>query len=381
MGGVAQSVSNDVSNAISAVGQVGQAIINNPLPVIETVALTTALGPEGAALADTIGAPATAAVSSAAVAAANGGNVQQIADAAAGGAVGSEVSSLVSQGTSPIQGAASGSTSPLAAAAGGAAGGATQAALSGQNVGQAALTGGAVGGLASAGAQEASSLLSPGTMSGTGLSAQPSTGSSLDLVNAPTTVTDPTTGEQIPVADSTTGASLGSKLNVLGQSMIPTDGGLGIVGDPNAILPASLSEYATPSSQMRLSSDGTLIPAYESGASTITPEEFAQYNLPGEETPAETITSEPQTIPGLSKEAQDALQSVLGFGLNALFSPKATGLGGVGASTTGSSASTGTTSSTTGGAPGGTELDPSTGKAPESVWGDKYSSLKEGLNL
>jgi hypothetical protein len=163
--------------------------------------------------------------------------------------------------------------------------------------------------------------------------------------------------------------------------MIPTDGGLGIVGDPNAILPASLSEYATPSSQMRLSEDGTLIPAYESGASTITPGGLAQYNLSGEETPAETVTSEPQTIPGLSKEAQDALQSVLGFGLNALFSPKATGLGGVNASTTGSPASTGTTSSTTGGAPGGTELDPSTGKAPESVWGDKYTSLKEGLNL
>ena len=46
-----------------------------------------------------------------------------------------------------------------------------------------------------------------------------------------------------------------------------------------------------------------------------------------------------------------------------------------------SAATTGTTSGTTGGEPGGTELDPSTGKAPEQVWGDKYSSLKEGLNI
>ena len=46
-----------------------------------------------------------------------------------------------------------------------------------------------------------------------------------------------------------------------------------------------------------------------------------------------------------------------------------------------SAATTGTTSSTTGGEPGGTELDPSTGKAPQLVWGDKYSSLKEGLNI
>jgi len=46
-----------------------------------------------------------------------------------------------------------------------------------------------------------------------------------------------------------------------------------------------------------------------------------------------------------------------------------------------SAATTGTTSSTTGGEPGGTELDPSTGKEPQLVWGDKYSSLKEGLNI
>jgi hypothetical protein len=32
-----------------------------------------------------------------------------------------------------------------------------------------------------------------------------------------------------------------------------------------------------------------------------------------------------------------------------------------------------------GGGPG-TELDPSTGKKPQLVWGDKYASLKEGLN-
>jgi len=46
-----------------------------------------------------------------------------------------------------------------------------------------------------------------------------------------------------------------------------------------------------------------------------------------------------------------------------------------------SSATTGTTSSTSGGSPGGTELDPSTGKTPQQVWSDKYLSLKEGLSI
>ena len=82
----------------------------------------------------------------------------------------------------------------------------------------------------------------------------------------------------------------------------------------------------------------------------------------------------------LTKAQQDALQSVFGFAIGTALAPKSTGLGGLGAATTGGG-TTGTTSSTTGGAPGGTELDPSTGKAPEKVWGEKYSSLKEGLNV
>ena len=422
---------NAVNKAVNQVGDVGQAIINNPLPIIETAVLTAALGPEGIALSSAIGAPATAAVSAAAVEAANGGNVNQIATAAASAGVGSEVTQLVAPevGPSPISGAATNSTNPLASAAGGAAGGATQAALTGQDVAKGALTGGAVSGLASAGAQEVSSLTSPGPMSGTGLGSAPNVTQPTDTTPPAPTVVNPMTettvnygpnstsltaplistaptelanynllqqpAEMTPggevlspttynVANPLTGGdstqgNFVSRLNSSGEPMIPTEGGLGIIGDPNVVLPASFAAYATYPSQMRAGSDGTLIPAYQNAADTITPGGMSQYNLSG--SPQETITAEPQTTPGLSLEAQNALQSIFGFGLS-LIGPKGSGVGAVGANTPGISAgTTGTTSSTTGGSPGGTELDPSTGKAPELAWGDKYSSLKEGLNV
>lgn len=329
---------NAVNKAVNQVGDVGQAIINNPLPIIETSVLTAALGPEGIALSSAIGAPATAAVSAAAVEAANGGNVNQIATAAASAGVGSEVTQLVAPevGPSPISGAATNSTNPLASAAGGAAGGATQAALTGQDVAKGALTGGAVSGLASAGAQEVSSLTSPGPMSGTGLT-------------VPTNAL-PQVSQFEDAPTSTEGLKLPSSV-LTGETVAP-------------------AEPQAPGIQYTLSP-------------TVFTPGGVDYGFT-RDTPTDTLTSTPQTTPGLSPEAQSALQSVFGFGLSTALAPKSPGLGAISASTTGvgsSGGSTGTTSSTTGGSPGGTELDPSTGKAPELAWGDKYSSLKEGLNV
>ena len=336
MSNAVQSLGNDVTKAVNAIDDVGQAIIDNPLPVIETVALTYALGPEGAALSSTIGAPATAAVSAAAVEAANGGNVNQIATAAASAGVGSEVASLVAPVTTPIEGAAAGSTSPVASAAGGAAGGATRAALTGQDIGKGALTGGVVSGGAALGAQEVSALTSPGPMSGTGLTVPTNALPQVSqFENAPT---------------STEGLKLPSSV-LTGETVEP--------GAPQA-----------PGLQYTLSP-------------TVFTPGGVDYGFT-QATPTDTLTSTPQTTPGLSPQAQSALQSVFGFGLGTALAPKSTGLGAIGASTTGiesSGGTTGTTSSTTGGSPGGTELDPSTGKAPELAWGDKYSSLKEGLNV
>ena len=86
---------------ISDVNKTADNIIRNPLPVIETVALTWALGPEGYALATETTA---AAIASAAVSAANGGKLENIALAAAtayaGAQIGSEAASYLPPGTS-----------------------------------------------------------------------------------------------------------------------------------------------------------------------------------------------------------------------------------------------------------------------------------------
>jgi hypothetical protein len=342
-----QKVEQGGQKLLTGVEQVGQAIINNPLPVIETLAIVAVL-PEalpGLTLAQ------QAAISAAAVSAANGGNPQQIATAAATAGVGAEVTQLVAPevGPTPISGAAAGSVNPLAQAAGGAAAGATQAALTGQDIGKAALTGGAVSGLASTGAQEVSSALS----SPYGTPGQSNIKTEL-------------TPEGLLTAPSSSQIGLN----------IPTGGGLGIVGDPNVVLPSSLAQYATAPSSMRAGPDGTLIPAQQYGPDLLTPGGMEQYNLP-----QETNTPAPQVTPGLSPSTQSALQTVFGYGLDLALAPKPTrgggGVGGAPAAATGTT--TGTTSATTGGAPGGTELDPSTGKAPQQVWGDKYASLKEGL--
>jgi len=322
MGNTVSSIGNEVTKAINAVGDVGQAIINNPLPIIETIAVTSVLGPEGA-LATGLTSTQAAAVGAAAVTAANGGNVEQIATAAASAGVGSEVTQLVAPSVTPVEGAATGSTSPVASAAGGAAGGATKAALTGQDVLKGAATGGLVSGGAALGAQEVSALTSPGPMSGTGL----------------TLSTDPS-----------------------------------VSGAPGLTTPSSFSssDTVTPGTAQQQGIQ------YSLANPTITPG-GVDYGFT-QATPQDTLTSTPQTTPGLTKAQQDALQSVFGFGIGTALAPKSSGIKGLGAATTGGG-TTGTTSSTTGGAPGGTELDPSTGKAPEAVWGDKYSSLKEGLNL
>ena len=110
MSNVVNSVFTQAGNFVNTVAQdVGTVIttaIENPIPIIETIAVTYALGPEGLALSNTIGATATAAVSSAAVAAMNGASVEDVAKAAAAGAAGSYVSQNVATtiGAPPVPG-------------------------------------------------------------------------------------------------------------------------------------------------------------------------------------------------------------------------------------------------------------------------------------
>lgn len=89
---VAKAVSSVVQAAVTVVEKVTDKvvdvatnIIQNPLPVLETIALTYALGPAGLGLGSSIGITTTtmaASVSSATVTAANGGDVKQVATVA-----------------------------------------------------------------------------------------------------------------------------------------------------------------------------------------------------------------------------------------------------------------------------------------------------------
>ena len=153
MSHVVQDLGNAVSNAVNTVANdvsnVVETAVNNPIPIIEVVAVTLALGPEGLDLSSNIGAPATAAVSNAAVVAANGGNVDDIAKAAAAAAVGSYVSTAT--GTSVAGTAPDATTTTLANITGSAAGSAAQTAIMGGNAStilQNALAGGAAAGTA-----------------------------------------------------------------------------------------------------------------------------------------------------------------------------------------------------------------------------------------
>ena len=297
------------------------------IPIVVAVLapeLAPAIGTSlGFASGSTAAAAAGGAVISAGTAAAEGANATQIGQAAVTGGIGAGVGSAAGGGIT-------------GAAAGGAAAGGAQAAQTGQDVATGALKGGAVGGLSAGAAQGVSTALSPGPMSGTGLTVPTNALPQVSqFENAPT---------------STEGLKLPSSV-LTGETVAPAEPqapGLQYTLSPTVFTPGGV-DYG-----------------------------FTQA------TPTDTLTSTPQTTPGLSPQAQSALQSVFGFGLGTALAPKSTGLGAIGASTTGiesSGGTTGTTSSTTGGSPGGTELDPSTGKAPELAWGDKYSSLKEGLNV
>ena len=303
------------------------------LGVSTATATAIAAGTLSAATQVAAGVPVQTAIQNAAVGSIVSTGTNEAANAIISNNPGSSVASVLS---TPVPGAAAGSLSPVVSAVSQGLASGANAALTGQNVSQAIEKGAAIGGISSAAAQTVSSVNSPGPMSGTGLT-------------VPTNAL-PQVSQFEDAPTSTEGLKLPSSV-LTGETVAP-------------------AEPQAPGIQYTLSP-------------TVFTPGGVDYGFT-RATPTDTLTSTPQTTPGMSPEAQSALQSVFGFGLSTALAPKSPGLGAISASTTGvgsSGGSTGTTSSTTGGSPGGTELDPSTGKAPELAWGDKYSSLKEGLNV
>ena len=85
-----------VHDAVDSIGGMVQNILDNPLVLIETVALTAMLGPGGLALASQAGAYA---IASAAVSAAHGGSIEQIAISAGASYVGAQIGAQIGAAT------------------------------------------------------------------------------------------------------------------------------------------------------------------------------------------------------------------------------------------------------------------------------------------
>ena len=226
-----------VTKAVEKVEAVGQNIINNPLPIVETILLTSA------------GVPAPAA--SAAVTYANGGSVEDAAKSGAVSFAGQQAAEAyapaaqapdnidVGGGFNPATGKGDIATAAGAAAApsavekagvSGAARGATSAALKGGSASD-IVTGGVVGGLSSAGGEAASEAagFQPGSVGST--LTKTVVGQSIGDIFSPTRSSSTQGGGYTPQTSvTTTGAGQAPGSQALAQALRIGDPGAPIFG-------------------------------------------------------------------------------------------------------------------------------------------------------
>ena len=295
----------------------------------------------------------TSGVAGAVKTAAQGGNPSQILENATAGAAGS-----LSASTAQALGAGQ----PVATAVGGAVGGATEA---GGNA-ISALSGLASGYSSGTSAEEAAAQKAAARADTRAANAESDFRVSEILAqNQGASPTDTST-TALPSTPTTPGSPADLNAVTVTAPRLPTD--LGVTD-----LPATPPNQNLPSTQLQ----PVTIKAQKDLGVTELPDVLGNVDISASRQPDTGIVPTTTQTPGGS--VQEPYNPGLFIYGNA---PKAlnTNLGSLPISST-SAATTGTTSSTTGGEPGGTELDPSTGKEPQLVWGDKYSSLKEGLNI
>lgn len=294
MGGAVKSVAKAatkvVSKAAKAVGNAVSNVVKNPLPVIETVALTAALGPSGYGLST-----ATAAsISSAAVSAANGGNVKDIATSAVAGYAGGQVAGMAG---SQVQAAGYSQTmAQVAASASGASvDGTLQGLARGQSLEQALQLGfesGLVSGATTASMSGIKSALAQGPQQA---------------------------GEarfRVPAqGDYQIGGDIAQVPNQVGfTDKVPTGGGVGFVANPSVLY----SSRFAPTQSVRGTSEGGVQPAYQSAGSMITPAGLGQYTSP--------YMERPDFVPSpLSSTQEKLLGEALGTAFGSLFQKDYTG--------------------------------------------------------
>ena len=338
-------IGNFVNNTVESAGKTVEAIVKNPLPVIETIALTY------------MGVPPN--VAAAAVSAANGGDIKQIATAYIAVSAGSAAAE--SAGVSATSAGASTEMAKIASSATGASAATVTSALaSGKPLDkalEAGLASGALAGATTGVIEETKAALAP-PETGQGIKAVPGQGTQL-------------LGDQ----SSVSGLGLTDK--------VPTGGGQGLTVDPNIILPASLAQYGTDTGKVRGTDTGGLQPAYTSASDYLTPPSFDPSLAPP--TPYQepkTVTQTPEPV--ISKTTESVARPIVSGALSEVFGlgpkiPGAPSAGGSAPVTQGTA--TGTTVGLTGERGAGEIESKETGQARKNVWNEASLRLKDALGV
>ena len=345
VGGIFGRIGKGIEKAAKGIGKTIEAVAKNPLPVIETIALVS------------VGVPPN--VAAAAVSAANGGDIKQIATAYIAVSAGSAAAE--SAGVSATSAGASTEMAKIASSATGASTATVTSALaSGQKLDkalEAGLVSGALAGATTGVIEETKAALTP-PETGQGIKAVPGQGTQL-------------LGDQ----SSVSGLGLTDK--------VPTGGGQGLVVDPNIILPASLAQYGTNTGKVRGTDTGGLQPAYTSATDSLTPSSFDPSLAPP--TPYQepkTVTQTPEPVISKTEEAiakpivSGALSEVFGLGPKIPGAPSAGGSAPVTQGT-----ATGTTVGLTGERGAGEIEGKETGQTRKNVWNEASLRLKDALGV
>ena len=342
MGGPARAVEKVASGAekvVSGAVKTVEAIAEDPLPFIATVALIS------------VGVPPE--LAAAAVTAANGGDMDEIVSSAATAYVGGQAAQYA--GSSAASAGSSATTAKIAASAAGASTATTLKALDDGKPFDEALDAGLKSAVVSGGTTAVieggkAALAPPET--GQGIKAVPGKGTNL-------------AGDQSKVS----GTGLTDK--------VPTGGGQGLTVDPSSTLYAS--QFTPSTGRVRGTEEGGLQPAYRSGSDYLTPDSFDTSIAPS--TPYKeprTVTQTPEPV--ISKTTEMLARPIIAGGLSELFGfgPKVPGAPSVGVTQT---TTTGTTTGLTGTSGAGEIEGKESGKKRSNVWNEESLRLKDALGV
>ena len=333
------------------VGETVQAIAEDPLPFIATVALTA------------VGVPPP--IAAAAVTAARGGSMEDIVIAAGATYVG--VTAGEAAGASAANAGASATTVNIAASAAGASSATVTASLaSGKSFEdslQSGLTAGALSGATTGVIEYGKEALAP-PETGQGIKAVPGKSSQLskDAGFGEPGITEPSLlGDQTKVS----GTGLTDK--------VPTGGGQGLTVNTSAVLPSSLKRYDTDRGTVRGTEEGGLQPAYTSAGDSSGIAPSTPYQEP------RTVTEVPE--PPISKITEQLARPIVSSALSELFGlgPKYPGAPSAGDSS--AVAQAGTTVGLTAAGGAGEIESKESGKKRSTVWNEESLRLKDALGV